>query len=459
MFEYHELTKHTVARLRRTNHVLDWANMPDPFRHYEGVPLIDLPGDVQPPDITALDVLCDLPGPIAPSDWVSEVSRLLFYAASISASKRAPSGCRYALRVNPSSGNLHPSEFHLATRGGLYHYRVSSHMLEQRGTGDSLERLGLDAPLAVILTSIVWREAWKYRERAYRYCLLDIGHAAEALRLSAVALGYSFELELAFDDDRISQSLGLSDEWPMAIALIRGFPDDPAPHAPARFLGGEPNRLSDAIVRYAAIDEIHRAGKTLAVGPRRAGAGPPVVTAASLEPFAGVVRRRRSALDFSGGVRHIPHDSLVALRSAVEPLQEFIQLYLYVHRVSGLEPGLYHHLELMRPGDMRVAAAGLSLGQDLAGNSCVTFSMVADLHGAHALWGNRGYRAALIEAGRIGHRFYVAAEALGFQSTGIGAFYDDEVHSFIGITPEEGQVVYHFACGYAVMDDRLSDTL
>jgi nitroreductase len=45
------------------------------------------------------------------------------------------------------------------------------------------------------------------------------------------------------------------------------------------------------------------------------------------------------------------------------------------------------------------------------------------------------------EAGAIGQRLYVAAEALGLGATGIGAFYDDEVHDYLNLTPE-GQVVY-----------------
>jgi hypothetical protein len=43
--EYHELTKHSVESLRRTQHYLDWANMPNPFRHYEGVAILDFPAD------------------------------------------------------------------------------------------------------------------------------------------------------------------------------------------------------------------------------------------------------------------------------------------------------------------------------------------------------------------------------------------------------------------------------
>src|SRR5512135_1134056 len=154
--DYHEATKHSAASLRRTPHALDWANMPDPFRHYEGVPVLDLPADPPDPETPAAD------GP-------TFLSQLLYYSAAISATKIVPStGFKYALRVNPSSGNLHPTEFHFTTRGlkdwpdGLYHYRPSSHMAEQRAIGD-LDITGASAPIVFILTSIAWREAWKYR--------------------------------------------------------------------------------------------------------------------------------------------------------------------------------------------------------------------------------------------------------------------------------------------------------
>ena len=55
--EYHEATKHTVESLRRAPQLLDWANMPDPFRHYEGVPVVDLPADPPVPKTPAIEVL------------------------------------------------------------------------------------------------------------------------------------------------------------------------------------------------------------------------------------------------------------------------------------------------------------------------------------------------------------------------------------------------------------------
>src|SRR5258706_12073453 len=229
--EYHELTKHSAESLRRTQHYLDWANMPNPFRHYEGVPVVDLPAKPPAPQISALEVLEGKTGNTLARDGAEFLSQLMFYSASISASKRVSStGAIYSLRVNPSSGNLHPTEFHFCTRGlvdwsdGLYHYRPSSHMAEQRAIGDFGAKLVNDsAPLIFVLTSIAWREAWKYRDRAYRYCLHDIGHAWQALTLAARSLGSESFAIGHFLDDRVAESCLLSpDEWPMLIVGLHG---------------------------------------------------------------------------------------------------------------------------------------------------------------------------------------------------------------------------------------------
>ena len=440
--------------------------MPDPFRHYEGAPLIDLPADPKQPEIAALGVLNGQSGSNESLEWIHFLSRLLFYCASISASKQTVSGTRYALRVNPSSGNLHPTEFHMACPNGLYHYRVSSHMLEQRAEGDY-------GTLRFLLTTIAWREAWKYQSRAYRYCLHDIGHAWQSLALAARAIGCEAAAVGSFDDDDVARSYGLAeDEWPMLEVEIHGGPTFPEARN-REWFGGIPNKLSTEVIRYPLIEEMHAATKRLR----------PALTATSSQnraatakeryhegpTYGEIARRRRSALDFRGGAESISNNQLLTLLDlATRPLQAdfaaelHIQLYLYVHRVRGLTPGVYKYwpdavrLELMKSGDQRVVAAGLSLGQDLAGNSCITFSMIGDLERAAELYGDRGYRYVHFQAGAIGHRIYLAAESLGFQSTGIGAFFDDAVNEYLGIAPESGrQVVYHFACGYAVGDDRL----
>ncbi len=485
--EYHQSTKHTSEALRRSQHFLDWETMPDPFRHYEGAPVLDLPADPSSAEIPALDLLQGSYGRTQAADGPAFLSQLLFYSAAISATKRVPStGHQYALRVNPSSGNLHPTEFHFLARGiqkwpdGLYHYRPSSHMAEQRATGFlDLVPAGSEAPIVFVLTSIAWREAWKYRDRAYRYCLHDMGHAWQSLALAARAMGCESFATGHFPDDEIARSCRLSeDEWPMLMIELRGVVPTRTPaEGGLVWHGGVPNRLSARQVPYPRIDAIHAATKVTPVASpepdifqQSAAAGgiqlPP--PASSARPFGEVVRTRRSALDFRGGTESIALAQLSALLAAAsQPLSadfaaaRFVHLYLYAHRVDGLEPGVYRYwpgsaqLELIRSGDQRLEAAGLSLGQALAGNACVAFSMIADIERAVRLHGDRGYRYVYFEAGAIGQRLYIAAEALGVRATGIGAFFDDEVHRYLGIAAGQGKVIYHFAIGYPVHDPRL----
>jgi SagB-type dehydrogenase family enzyme len=487
--EYHESTQHSVESLRQALHVLDWANMPDSFRHYEGVPVLDLPADPPSPEIPALEVLHGVSGATPAGDGPTFLSQLLFYSAAISASKRVPStGYRYALRVNPSSGNLHPTEFHFLTRGlkewpdGLYHYRPSAHMAEQRALG-GLEMTLADssAPILFVLTSIVWREAWKYRDRAYRYCLHDMGHAWQALALAARAIGCDSFAVGHFPDDEVAQFCRLNeDEWPMLIVELRGrsIPVREPDACETVSYGGHANQLSKERTAYTRIDRIHGSTKLSKRGCRGMSPADPAPTgsgeiklpppASSTRAFGEVARMRRSALDFVGGIQSMSLAQLsAALTAATRPVSadfastHFIQLYLYVHRVNGLQPGVYRlwreraELEQIKSGDQRVAAAGLSLGQDLAGNACVAFSMIGDLDRAVRAYGDRGYRYVHFEAGAIGHRLYLAAEALGLGATGIGAFYDDEVHHYLNLTSKQGRVVYHFAIGYPVPDSRV----
>ncbi len=488
--EYHEATKHSIESLSRTAWELDWANMPDPFRHYEHVPVFDLPADPAAPEIPALDVLQGVLGKTPVGNGSEFLSQLLFYSVAISATKRVPStGYRYALRVNPSSGNLHPTEFHFVTWGlkgwpdGLYHYDPSRHMAEQRGRGTFVESpTHAPSPIVLILTSIAWREAWKYGERAYRYCSLDIGHAWQALALSARALGCDTFAVASFADDEVTQLCRQSsDEWPMLMISLHGecIPKGEADPSQTVWLGGEANLLSEKTIAQPMIEQIHLATKQ-SNGRRILAASANVATsstgaielpppASSLRGFGEVARTRRSALDFMRGGQSISLPELSAILSWSAELfssdfspSSLIQLYLYAHSIDGLSSGVYKfwpgraELEHVKSGDQRLIAAALSLGQQLAGNACLTISMVADLARATDIYGDRGYRYMHFEAGAIGQCLYLAAGALGLGATGIGAFYDDEVHRHLNLMPIQGQVIYHFAIGHPVPDPRIS---
>jgi len=283
-----------------------------------------------------------------------------------------------------------------------------------------------------------------------------------------------------FSDDRVAERCLLhEDEWPMLIVALYG------PSIPLRMLdavetilfGGQPNRLSEKQERYPSIARIHAAtklsteaavpsfGQSMTPGRGEISLPPRVSTSRS---FGDVVRGRRSALDFRGGGESISFSQLATVLSAAQQrvfadfaTARFVRLYLYVHRVEGLTPGVYRYwpeqaeLEKIKEGDQRLVAAALSLGQDLAGNACVAFSMIGDFESAARSYGDRGYRYVHFEAGAIGQRMYLASEALGLRATGIGAFFDDKVNRYLDLSPELGQVVYHFAIGYPVPDPRL----
>ena len=133
---------------------LDWANQPNPFRRYEGAPLIRLPllgADEEPLSPRYDDLYRRGSVPSAPLT-IRSLSRLLQYALAISAWKQA-GATRWALRCNPSSGNLHPTEGYLligALPGlgdapGLYHYAPREHGLERRAVCSEPAVRGVDA--------------------------------------------------------------------------------------------------------------------------------------------------------------------------------------------------------------------------------------------------------------------------------------------------------------------------
>jgi SagB-type dehydrogenase family enzyme len=508
LFAYHEATKHTYLSVRSGSGDLDWANQPSPFRHFAGAPTLPLPLPDESPDIPTLRLLRALndPSPSSgPRLTPESLSLLLHYALAISAWKEVRgTDCRYSLRVNPSSGNLHPTECYLcipegtAIPSGLYHYRVDAHSLERRRQGDLspvladwISRSETHAQrLTIFLTSIFWREAWKYRDRAYRYCLLDMGHAAVSVLCAAKALGWDGVVFGHFPDEEVAALLGVEalDEGPLLLLhlgsgkwgrLQAGM--NKAAWGP---LEGTPNRLSPDETPYPLLQGMHLSTLLLSTsGPAPAAppgdpqpdAGEPLpVETPTAAPYGAVCRQRRSALDFDPAAWMTRKELAALLFHATRGFRcdwggnildgdpaSLVTLYLYVHAVEGVDPGVYryhrhsHRLECLGKGNVRQQAGYLSLEQRIAHNACVTFSLVADLTRAAQVFGNRGYRYALMEAGGIGQGLYLGAEALGWNATGVGAFYDEDVHRFLQLDGKAHQVVYHFTVGRAVSDSRL----
>lgn len=275
VLRYHERTKHHFNRFAAGPGRLDWANQPDPFRRYAGAPLTALPllaADVSP----AYDDLFT-PGAVRAAPLtLGTLSRLLEYSLALSAWKQA-GATRWALRVNPSSGNLHPTEGYAFVGGipelgapGLFHYAPREHGLERRAD------CGFIPDTVVVgLSSVYWREAWKYGERAWRYCQHDAGHAIGALRFAAAALGWSARVLDEVADETIDALLGLDRdadfdgaERESAELLMAIGPGELATNTVeveelrAQRWYGKANRLSvDDPIAYEAIDDVAAASR------------------------------------------------------------------------------------------------------------------------------------------------------------------------------------------------------
>ena len=172
---------------------------------------------------------------------------------------KAVDGARWAVRNNPSSGNLHPTEGYLVLPAlgrhretpALWHYAVADHALEKRCVYETAPDLPPGSFL-VGFGSVVWREAWKYGERAFRYSQHDVGHAVGSLSYAAACLGWRMEVLAAPGDGEVAGWLGLDREdashryereHPDLIAVVHTGSGPVSAPAPGRcFQNGLPER-------------------------------------------------------------------------------------------------------------------------------------------------------------------------------------------------------------------------
>ena len=400
---YHERTKHHFQQFAASLGYLDWATQPDPFRRYSGTDLARLP--LAPTGRRLPYWQLYVRGAVPPEPLCLESVSLFFrYALSLTAWKRFRE-TTWALRANPSSGNLHPTEGYavlpalerLSEMPAVYHYAPKEHALERRAVLDPrlwTELVSAFPPGSFLmgLSSVHWREAWKYGERAFRYCQHDVGHALATMRIAAAVLGWKLVLLEGVGDDTVSDLLGLARhddfgeaerEEPELLALVApegslAFPrslNEAMVDGAGVLWRGQANTLSpEHGVEWPVIDEVARAtrrpsnmsvGEDLSGFPREEELfGTPVRQGLLTVEQAILGRRSALAMDGSTAIsqacffrmlsrliptrdgRSIPWDAI--------PWRPRIHLGLFVHRVEGLAPGLYalprdpHRVEVLK---------------------------------------------------------------------------------------------------------------
>lgn len=386
VFAYHERTKHFPGRYARSPAHMDWATQPDPFRRFEGATLVHL--DFVPAEDHPGYAAAFVPGiiPSAPLGRPS-VSQLFQDSLALSAWKKS-GDARWPLRVNPSSGNLHPTEGYLVAgpipglspRPAVYHYAPHEHALERRAdlSDQAWAALAEQLPpgsVLIGLTSIHWRESWKYGERAFRYCQHDVGHAIGALAVAAAGLGWEARLLEGATDAELARLLGVDSQSGMEAehpdGLLALYPHSnfsvdqqrafalgdavQAPLGPTEWYG-TPNALSSHHRHWPVIDEVAAATRKTAAPCadfwETSRASNAALTAGDSKlALRPIIHQRRSAVDFDGRtslpretffhilLKLLPGQGRVPF--ATLPWRPRIDLLLFIHRVEGMAPGLY----------------------------------------------------------------------------------------------------------------------
>jgi SagB-type dehydrogenase family enzyme len=497
---YHDGTKHQFHRFARSLGYLDWASQPNPFRSFAGAEAVPL-----------------FPQPGAPVTMIGDVLR---HALGLSAWKQFGAS-RWALRVNPSSGNLHPTEAYaiagdmpgVGGRPGVFHYAPDRHALERRcafGAAEWPAAVADPDSWLMALTSIHWREAWKYGERAFRYCQHDMGHAIAAVGIAAAMAGWratllpewsSAEIAALTGIDREEDFFDAEREEPGCVMVISRSTSHVSRSSllaavRAGQWTGKASQLSEDHTTWSFIDEIAAAtrdpGRPVpSILPIQAIPLPDYPIAQS--PDRALVLQRRSAVAFDG-VSTIGAATFFEMLSRVMPQPAApwdalwwdarVHLAIFVHRVDGLAPGLYLlvrdpsavdrlraacgreflwepigaalPLYLLARGDCRGMARRLSCDQDIAADGFFSLGMITEFDSSLEAFGPSFYRHLFWESGVVGQQLYLEAEAAGARATGIGCFYDDPVHDVLGLADHRFQSLYHFTVGIPVEDTRLT---
>ena len=496
---YHERTKYDPETLAARNRGLDWENQPIPYKDYKLGANLNLKPYLKEDSQKFAN---------EPTKTWWRLSRLLLCSYGLTARMETIMGEPVYLRAAPSAGGLYPAEVYLISRGtpllpkGLYNYQCRTHALVHFWEHDvwlSLQEACFAHPvlasteLALVITTIFYRSAWRYEDRAYRRIFLDTGHLLGNIELAAALSGYRPYLIGGFADRQVNDLLYLNPEEEGAIAIIpladlflgqQNLPSAPtALPSPAQFdypeipdgkllaylhrttqievnsNGPGKQKLSDQLeIEPAPADKynfpfctkVNTATTPINWGER---------TSQELAPPAleNTILKRRSTRAYNGA--NLTLDELKALLDFTYQPQHYsdqkldgepdyfdlslIETFVAVSGVTGLEEGCYYYapkaqeLRQIRFKNFRRELHYLCLGQDLGRDAGVILFHTADLKQAIAKYGDRAYRYLHMDAGHLGQRLNLAAIYLGLGVSGIGGFFDDQVNEVLGIPTDE----------------------
>jgi SagB-type dehydrogenase family enzyme len=460
----------------------DWDIKPFLYKVYETLPPIELTRDLPDTGLPALEAIAAT-GAEASARVVPDRALLgrlgLLTNGSLDRTWTTPDGRVHHYRTAGGTGAQYHLELYFVCGdladldAGVYHYSALDHSLRLLRTGDFraalVEATGDEpsvaaAPVVLAMTSTFWRNAWRYRERAYRHTFWDAGTSLSHILAVAASGQVATELVFGYADALVNAVLGVDGVRESTVALVAlGNTEGGPPSAPALARLDLPTRrLSPAEVTFHAITDMHLAS-SLSSGAEaarwrsrqwRRPAPEPTGELTALRPVPAdrldprpaeqIIFRRRSTRNYDTDAE-IPFDAFSTLlerstrgvaSDVLTPGAPLTDLYLIVNAVEGLTPGVYlHHpdrnaVELIRAGTFRKEATRIAATQHYAGDAHVNLYFLAHLPSILERYGDRGYRLAQLEGALHAGKLHLGTHALGLGAVGSTSF-DDEVVEFL----------------------------
>lgn len=421
MVAYHAQTMHSYRSVRMKSHSIDWEHQPKQFKIY-------------PETFTRI-----------PLGKTNPQHRFLYLIGGITAQKSYP-GHTYALRTNPSAGALYPSEIYVQIRSiegfvdGIYHlspYESALVLLYPLNAEEGIEsflHVGKVSGFVFLFSALYYRSSWKYKHRAFRYCLHDTGHMLGTLEASCTLSDKNYEIIYDIEKNALNTLFGFGKEEFFLSSAIVGEVDKSftckAFSMELPLVDG-----TGSFEQNSLIEKTYDETCKLSLNQQ--------TTMSQFhfdkERLKQAIWQRRSIRDFTQ--EPIPKEDFLEVMNYINaPIPSDcdvkIEIYAIINHVLGMEQGVYKEGVYQKIGDFSQKAGYLCLEQSLGMESGVTFFLVGH--------DDQNYQALLQKAGILGHRLYVISEYLGFGCSGIGAYYDEEVMAFL---QTEGMILYALAIG------------
>jgi len=394
MNSLYEKTALTPLRVAQESGFLDWSSQPSIFKHYPHFLFSYSFGEIE-----ALHAI--------------ELARMVSSAKEIGSKQ-------YYQLTTPSAGNLHPVEFYVQIRGlkgvlsGIYHVDAgkSQIVLIKEVQDDGLESfVGLNGSLngmLFIITTVPFRSQWKYKSRAIRYCYLDVGHQIGALSSSLKLSQQKMTILSECDTTILNQKMGFKEEEFVAAlgycGELREKSIKPLKEDLMHVMPTDYSEMDNLLVNDIKKCDLFKHKDTK------------ITAQIDLDK----ILQRRSARFFDTEIS-MQKEQLKFFMQEIQEIDDSLSCYLILLKDIYLQAGIYNQDKLLKEGNFTQKICSLLVDQRFIKNADMVFVITSKEFSENKL----------MQAGVFVHNLYMLAQSEALGCSGVGAFYDKKMQSFL----------------------------